>query len=82
MVDLHDHLFPRGSSLPFGTKKVEKGSVQLLRQDPQPHSRVSLGIQVHEQDSLIQAGQARAQLKPRERDGRADLKWPGGRAGS
>lgn len=27
-------------------------------------------------------GQARAQLKPRERDGRADLKWPGGRAGS
>jgi DNA replication protein DnaC len=26
--------------------------------------------------------QARAQLKPRERDGRADLKWPGGRAGS
>jgi len=28
------------------------------------------------------AGQARAQLKPRERDGRADLKWPGGRAGS
>ncbi len=28
------------------------------------------------------AGQARAQLKPRERDGRADLKWPGGRAGA
>lgn len=28
------------------------------------------------------AGQARAQLKPRERDGKADLKWPGGRAGS
>jgi DNA replication protein DnaC len=28
------------------------------------------------------AGQVRAQLKPRERDGRADLKWPGGRAGS
>lgn len=28
------------------------------------------------------AGQARAQLKPRERDGRDDLKWPGGRAGS
>jgi len=28
------------------------------------------------------SGQARAQLKPRERDGRADLKWPGGRAGS
>jgi DNA replication protein DnaC len=27
-------------------------------------------------------GQARAQLKPRERDGKADLKWPGGRAGS
>lgn len=27
-------------------------------------------------------GQARAQLKTRERDGRADLKWPGGRAGS
>ena len=27
-------------------------------------------------------GQARAQLKPRERDGRADLKWSGGRAGS
>jgi DNA replication protein DnaC len=26
--------------------------------------------------------QARAQLKPREHDGRADLKWPGGRAGS
>jgi DNA replication protein DnaC len=26
--------------------------------------------------------QARAQLKDRERDGRADLKWPGGRAGS
>ena len=24
-------------------------------------------------------GQARAQLKPRERDGKADLKWPGGR---
>jgi DNA replication protein DnaC len=28
------------------------------------------------------AGQARAQLKSRERDGKADLKWPGGRAGS
>ena len=28
------------------------------------------------------AGQARAQLRTRERDGRADLKWPGGRAGS
>ena len=28
------------------------------------------------------AGQARAQLKTRERDGKADLKWPGGRAGS
>jgi hypothetical protein len=28
------------------------------------------------------AGQARAQLKPRERDARAELKWPGGRAGS
>jgi DNA replication protein DnaC len=28
------------------------------------------------------AGQARAQLKPRESDGRGDLKWPGGRAGS
>jgi hypothetical protein len=27
-------------------------------------------------------GQARAQLKGRERDGKADLKWPGGRAGS
>lgn len=28
-------------------------------------------------------GQAKAQLKPaRERDGRSDLKWPGGRAGS
>lgn len=27
-------------------------------------------------------GQARAQLKPRDRDGKADLKWPGGRAGS
>jgi DNA replication protein DnaC len=27
-------------------------------------------------------GQVRAQLKTRERDGRADLKWPGGRAGS
>jgi DNA replication protein DnaC len=27
-------------------------------------------------------GQARAQLKPRERDSRVDLKWPGGRAGS
>lgn len=27
-------------------------------------------------------GQARAQLKPRERDGKADLKWPGGRAGT
>ncbi len=26
--------------------------------------------------------QARAQLKPRERDGKGDLKWPGGRAGS
>jgi len=28
------------------------------------------------------SGQARAQLKGRERDGKADLKWPGGRAGS
>jgi len=28
------------------------------------------------------AGQARAQLRPRDRDGKADLKWPGGRAGS
>jgi DNA replication protein DnaC len=28
------------------------------------------------------AGQARAQFKTRERDGKADLKWPGGRAGS
>jgi DNA replication protein DnaC len=28
------------------------------------------------------AGQARAQLKGREHDGKADLKWPGGRAGS
>lgn len=28
------------------------------------------------------AGQARAELKSRERDGKADLKWPGGRAGS
>ncbi len=28
------------------------------------------------------SGQARAQLKVRERDGKADLKWPGGRAGS
>ena len=28
------------------------------------------------------SGQARAQLRPRERDGKADLKWPGGRAGS
>jgi len=28
------------------------------------------------------SGQARVQLKPRERDARADLKWPGGRAGS
>jgi DNA replication protein DnaC len=27
-------------------------------------------------------GQARAQLKPREREVRVDLKWPGGRAGS
>lgn len=27
-------------------------------------------------------GQARAQLKPRDRDVKADLKWPGGRAGS
>jgi DNA replication protein DnaC len=27
-------------------------------------------------------GQARAQMKPRERDARTDLKWPGGRAGS
>jgi hypothetical protein len=26
--------------------------------------------------------QARAQIKPAVRDGRADLKWPGGRAGS
>jgi hypothetical protein len=26
--------------------------------------------------------QARAQLREPERDGRADLKWPGGRAGS
>jgi DNA replication protein DnaC len=28
------------------------------------------------------SGQARAQMKPRERDGKGDLKWPGGRAGS
>ena len=28
------------------------------------------------------AGQARADVRPREPDGRADLKWPGGRAGS
>jgi DNA replication protein DnaC len=28
------------------------------------------------------ASQAKAQLKRRENDGRADLKWPGGRAGS
>ena len=28
------------------------------------------------------AGQARAQLREPVRDGRADLKWPGGRAGS
>jgi hypothetical protein len=28
------------------------------------------------------AGQARAQLKSREQDGKADLKWPGGRAGT
>ena len=28
------------------------------------------------------SGQARAQLKNRESDGRADLRWPGGRAGS
>lgn len=28
------------------------------------------------------SGQARAQIKTRERDGQADLKWPGGRAGS
>jgi hypothetical protein len=28
------------------------------------------------------SGQARAQLKKRENDGKADLKWPGGRAGS
>lgn len=28
------------------------------------------------------SGQARADIKPRERDGKADLKWPGGRAGS
>jgi DNA replication protein DnaC len=28
------------------------------------------------------SGQARAQLRGRERDGKADLKWPGGRAGS
>lgn len=28
------------------------------------------------------SGQARAQLRTRERDARADLKWPGGRAGS
>jgi DNA replication protein DnaC len=28
------------------------------------------------------SGQAKAQLKAREKDGRGDLKWPGGRAGS
>jgi hypothetical protein len=28
------------------------------------------------------SGQARAQLKSRERDGKGELKWPGGRAGS
>jgi DNA replication protein DnaC len=28
------------------------------------------------------SGQAKAQLRKRENDGRADLKWPGGRAGS
>ena len=27
-------------------------------------------------------GQVRAQMRPREKDGKADLKWPGGRAGS
>ena len=27
-------------------------------------------------------GQVRAQIRPREKDGKADLKWPGGRAGS